>query len=100
MKFSDYTNKNIDDFINENKSKLDNLGAQSRAEINNISQLLEGYQGMSSDQIMSEFLRVADQKRKDGTLNFEYLNNIQKTLFPYLNEEQKQMFNSLLNQIK
>ena len=45
---------------------------------------------------MGEFLRLTIEKKKRGELKKEELQTIKQTIYPYLNDEQKQN----LNQVK
>lgn len=99
-KFSDYTNKNLDEFVEQNKQKLDSFKQNYAQQTNDINTMINRYSQMNQNEIFNEFLKVADEKKRNGTLTLEYINNIRSALFPYLTEEQKQTFNNLVNYIR
>ena len=48
---------------------------------------------------MNEFIKLSSEKIKNGTFNKENINNIKNTIFPYLTEEQKKSFYSIISQV-
>lgn len=96
-KFSDFRNSNLDNFVEKNKDIVEEFKHNNAGTYNNINQLYNQYSSMSGDAIFNEFLKVANEKKRNGTLNLDYLNNMKSVMFPYLTDEQKKVFNNLLN---
>ena len=62
--------------------------------------LINNYSKLSQDELMSEFMKLSAEKKRNGTLNNTEINRIKTTIFPYLNDGQKQMFENLMAGIK
>ncbi len=99
-RFSDFTNKNLNDFVEKNKSKLEDLKTTNNQEVNELNNIINRYSSMSKDEIFNEFVKVVQQKKRDGALDLQYFNNVKASLFPFLSEEQKVMFNNLMNYLR
>ena len=99
-KFGDYTNRNLNSFADRNKHILDDFKQNNSQQYNELNEIINKYSNMSQNQIFNEFIKVAEQKKQDGTLTLEYINNIRNTLFPYLTDEQKNIFNNLVNYLR
>lgn len=99
-KFSDFANSNLNNFVKDNEHVLNNILTNNAKAIDEINFLLSKFKNMSSNEIFNEFLRVAEQKKREGTLTLQYINNLKTILFPYLTDEQKRIFNNLMNYIR
>lgn len=99
-KFSDFTNKQFEDLVQSNKAALDGFAQQNSDQYNSINNLIGKYSSMSNNQLFSEFMRVAQQMKAEGTLNLAYIENIKQTIFPYLSAEQQQMFYEFMNYLR
>ena len=54
---------------------------------------------MDSTNLMANLLSEASRLKKEGRLDSNSLQNLKTTLSPFLNSEQKDMLNSLINKI-
>ena len=99
-KFSDYINSNLEGIINANKDKIEEIKRDNPEEYDNINNLLNKYKNYSSDELLTEYLRVIEEKKRDGTLSMNELENFKSNIFPFLTGEQKQKFEELLNLIR
>ena len=64
-----------------------------------VEDLINTYSNKSTQELMQEFLTLSATKKKQGTLNAEYVSTLRKTIFPYLTEEQKAKFDQLLGDV-
>lgn len=102
-KFSDFMNTTVsnDSNSNTNFDNLNNNESVNTCDDNrkNIENLVNKYSNYSSDELMKEFLKITENKRINGTLN-EDLDRMQSTLAPFLNDEQKNKMNDIINKVK
>ncbi len=61
--------------------------------------ILNKYKDMDNNELMSNLFNEASKLKREGKLDYTSLNNLKTTLAPFLNDEQKQMLNSLVNAI-
>lgn len=99
-KFSNFTNNNLNDFVKNNQDVLQNAMKNNPQGVNNIGQMVSQYQGLSGDQLYQKLMQVVQEKKQNGTLTLSYIQNMRQMLYPYLSEEQKQIFENLLNTIR
>lgn len=97
-RFSEYIDKaNMDnsgvDVKENNCDKNQNLNQEK------VDELVDRYSKYSSDELMSEFIRMTADKKKRGELSAEEIENIKKTISPYLSDEQKINLEKVLNVI-
>lgn len=100
-------NNNFSDFIknNQNTDKEKSNTTQSTANEkqnineNDIQKILNNYQNMSQGELIQKFFELSKEKRKNGELNTYQINMIRDTLFPYLTNEQKMLFENLISQV-
>lgn len=82
-------------FIQEEHHKPTDTPNKSIDE-NNIQEMLDYYSQMSSDQLMTEFLKASKKKRAEGGLDENECQRLTDALSPYLNEAQKETMSKLL----
>lgn len=82
-------------FANDNKKVMD--GNQDK--VNEYQSILDKYKNMDSNQLMSNLFSEASKLRQEGKLDDNTLNSLKSTLSPFLNNEQQNMLNSLINSI-
>ena len=58
------------------------------------------YKDLSQEDLYTELLSQASDLKSQGKLNTDMLNQISTTLNPMLNDEQKQMLNSIIERLK
>lgn len=61
--------------------------------------ILNQYKDMDSSELMSNLFKEATKLKQEGKLNSDTLQNLKSTLSPFLNNEQKEMLNSLVKAI-
>lgn len=89
---------NFSDFLNQNKdnTSIDVKRKSGPVDEKNLEQKIEEYSKFSKDELMSEFIKMTIQKKKQGELSSKDLENIKSTILPYLNGEQKENMENLL----
>lgn len=97
-KFSDYTNSKIDDNINF--EKVEEFKNEKPQDYENIENMINQYSNLSQNELLSEFLKMAYEKKKNGTLTEGDIANLRNTIYPMLTPQQKQNFDNLMNVIK
>lgn len=90
-KFSDFVK-------DENNSEVKHIREKVSEE--NLSKLIDKYSTYSQDDLMEEFVKEGARKKENGELSDENLLKIKNVLTPYLNSEQQQKLNDLLNKVK
>ncbi len=65
----------------------------------NIGNTYNKYKDLNQDDLMSEFLRVSRQQKRNGSLNESNMQNLINQLSPFLNQQQKEKLKDLLNKI-
>jgi len=88
-RFSEYQSDNNYKYINPNGVNTQDLNS-----------LVDMYSHKSSEELMKEFVKLSNQKKANGTLNESYIGNLRNAIFPYLTNEQKQLFEDLINGVK
>ena len=58
------------------------------------------YKNLSQEDLYSELMSQASDLKSQGKLNMDMLNQISSTLDPMLNDDQKQMLNNIIEQLK
>lgn len=86
-------------FIKEEHPKT-NARIVESADENNIQDMLETYSKMSTEQLMSEFLKASKKKKEEGGLSDEECEKLTNALSPYLNTKQKDAMLKLLEKGK
>ena len=78
--------KNQEKIIEENKEKA-----------NDYQDILNKYKNMDSNELMSNLFSEASRLKSEGKLDSDSLNNLKSTLAPFLNNDQQNMLNNLVN---
>lgn len=68
--------------------------------VNDYENIINKYKNYDQSTLTNEFLQQADKLKKEGKLNSSYLTNLQNTLAPMLNADQKKMLSDLIEKIK
>ena len=82
------TSKDAQKILNENKE-----------EASKYQDILNKYKNMNQNDLMSNLFSEASKLKKEGKLDATTLQNLKSTLSPFLNPEQQEMLNSLVNAI-
>lgn len=86
--------KKFSDFSNERLEKEQNTNNNEREKIENM---YNKYSKMDKNSLLNEFIKISTEKRRSGELTKEYVQNLRNNIYPYLNNEQKQYFEHLVN---
>lgn len=97
MKFSDYRKNNFD---NINKKEIEEQLHKSNIDKEQVEKMMNSYSSYSQEELLEEFFKLSEQKKKDGSLSDSDINNIKNTLTPYLSEEQQQNLNKIINLVR
>ncbi len=74
--------------INENKDKL-----------NDYQSIIDKYKNMDQSELMSNLFSEASKLKQDGKLDSNSLSSMKDMISPFLNDEQKNMLNSIIHKI-
>lgn len=96
--FSDFVNNqqnntNTTDKFEEAKQKV-----QSQ-DMSGFEELIKNYSNYSEEELISEFLRLTNEGKKNGTLNTERLKQLSSTVKPMLTPKQQKMLDMFLNYV-
>ena len=94
---------NFSDFIKENSANKSNgnfNSDKSKYSEEQLEELINKYSGLSEDKLMSEFLRLTLEKKKRGQLTDSEMENIKNKIIPFLNNEQKDNLNKIIDMVK
>lgn len=90
-KFSEYINHE-----DLNNDKINNATNQSKEK---MEDLIDKYSKYSENDLMNEFLKLTYEKKKKGELNETEINSLKQTIMPFLNDEQKNNLDRLMNMV-
>lgn len=89
--FSKEHNKVVD----ENKKIIED----NQQKANEYQHILDKYKDMDNNQLMSNLFSEASKLKREGKLDANQLKSLKSTIAPFLNSEQQEMLNSLINAI-
>ena len=81
-------NTNTEKILNENK-----------AQASQYEDIINKYKNMNQNDLMSNLFNEASKLKKEGKLDSNSLSSLKSTLAPFLNSEQLEMLNNLVNAI-
>lgn len=82
-------------FVNENKHTLN----ENKDKVDDYQNLINKYKDMDNNELMQNLFKEADKLKQQGKLDHAQLENLSNTLSPFLNDEQKDMLESLIKAI-
>ena len=85
-------------FSKDNEKKT-NFSSNEQQKVNEYQDIINKYKNMNSSELMSNLFSEATKLKQQGKLDANTLNNLKSTLTPFLNSEQQEMLNSLINAI-
>ena len=85
--------KNIFDY--EQNSKEDINTEQQKS----VEDMIDYYQNFSQDDLVKELFKVASSEKEKGNLTKEKLEEIKNTILPYLNQNQIDFFEKLIEKL-
>ena len=87
--------RDIKSFAKENEKVLN----ENQEKANEYQDILNKYKNMDNNELMSNLFKEATKLKQQGKLDNSTLTNLKSTLSPFLNSEQQEMLNSLVNAI-
>ncbi len=72
----------------------------SQPDTKNYEDIINQYKNLDQNSLMAELLRQAGKLRQEGKLSAEKLENLEKTLSPMLNAEQRQILADIVEKLK
>lgn len=82
-------------FAKENEKVVND----NQEKANEYQDILNRYKNMDNNELMSNLFKEATKLKHQGKLDNSALNNLKSTLSPFLNSEQQEMLNSLVDAI-
>ena len=82
-------------FCENNKKIID----ENKEKANNYQSLIDKYKNMNQGELMSNLFTEANKLKQEGKLDSNSLNSMKDMISPFLNDEQKNMLNSIVNKI-
>ena len=76
-----------------------NFTSKDQEKANEYQDILNKYKNMNHNDLMANLFSEASKLKKEGKLDENSLNNLKSTLSPFLNTEQQEMLNNLVNAI-
>lgn len=86
-------------FAKENKKEAEKIINENQDKANEYQDILNKYKNMNQNDLMSNLFSEASKLKQQGKLDSATLNNLKSTLTPFLNSEQQEMLNNLINAI-
>lgn len=86
-------------FAKENQKQAEKILNENQEKVDAYQDILNKYKNMNQSDLMSNLFSEASKLKKEGKLDSETLNNLKSTLSPFLNSEQQEMLNNLVNAI-
>lgn len=82
-------------FCENNKKIID----ENKEKANNYQSIIDKYKNMNQGELMNNLFSEANKLKQEGKLDSNSLNSMKDMISPFLNDEQKNMLNSILNKI-
>lgn len=86
-------------FSKEHKNEAEKILNDNKEQASKYEDIINKYKNMNQNDLMSNLLTEAMKLKKEGKLDANSLSNLKSTLSPFLNTEQKEMLNNLINVI-
>ena len=86
-------------FAKEHSKEAEKIINENKEQASQYEDILNKYKDMNQGDLMSNLFSEASKLKSEGKLNNESLNSLKSTLSPFLNPEQKEMLNNLINAI-
>ncbi len=95
---TDNFNQNTNEFFNS--ANQTSQSPHQNTDFSEYQQTIDKYKDLSQQELYGELLKHANDLKSQGKLDSNTLNTISNTLSPMLNDEQKQLLETLINRIK
>ena len=86
-------------FANENRKEAEKIINENKEQANKYEDILNKYKNMNQNDLMSNLFQEATKLKQEGKLDSTTLNSLKTTLSPFLNQDQQEMLNNLVNAI-
>ena len=97
-KFSSF--KPSSDMHESNKNHNESISKNNDSNIKNLEDKIDKYSTLSKQELMDEFLKQTLKQTQSGNLTTDKIDMYRNTLYPYLNDSQKQVFENLMGTVK
>lgn len=81
------------------KTNTEKILNENKAQASEYEDIINKYKNMNQNDLMSNLFSEASKLKKEGKLDSNSLNNLKSTLSPFLNSQQQEMLNNLVNAI-
>ncbi len=88
--------KDFNDFKSEKKTGSEKSGNPYSI----LNMFAQKYEGKSTDEMMNEIIKTAEEGRKNGTLKDGDIDAFYNTVYPLLNKSQREMLNTIVKKLK
>lgn len=89
---------NFSDYIKEENNRVEEKIDKTKKQ--NYEEMINKYSSYSKNDLMSEFIKITLEKKKKGELSISELNNLKSTILPFLNSEQKENLDKILQMVE
>lgn len=86
-------------FAKENHKESEKIINENQEKASEYQDILNKYKNMNQNDLMANLFSEASKLKSEGKLDTSTLNNLKSTLSPFLNSEQQEMLNNLVNAI-
>lgn len=86
-------------FVKDNYQSTEKILNENKEQANQYEDIINKYKNMNQNDLMSNLFSEASKLKKEGKLDEKTLTSLKSTLLPFLNSEQQEMLNNLVNAI-
>lgn len=103
MDLKSFSGQNLEDTIqkikndksfNEEGTSFDKIQDQYG---DKVKEMIDKFQGMSEPELLREIFKIINKQKQEGTFNPQKIKNIAQNIKPFLNIEQQEKLEELLN---
>lgn len=87
--------KDFRSFAESNKHVVE----ENREKAEEFQEIIDRFKDMDGSELMQNLFREATKLKREGKLDASTLNNLRSTIAPFLNVQQQEMLNSLIDAI-
>ena len=95
MDFNEFCRQNKKESVEENIK-----AEQFFPKDEDAKRVYDKYKDFTHDELMKEILKYTQEKKNDGTLNNQKLDEIEKNLSPYLTNQQRENLSNIIKRLK
>ncbi len=86
-------------FSKEHSKETEKILKDNQEQASQYEDIINKYKNMNQNDLMANLFSEASKLKKEGKLDAGTLNNLKSTLAPFLNSDQQEMLNNLVNAI-